>query len=236
MDESIAIVGSACRFPGSATSPGKLWELLRQPKDVISDFGPERLNLARFYSQNGECHGSTDVQSKSYLLQEDCRLFDAAFIRINPKEAHSMDPQGRLLLETVFESFEAAGLPLGKLEGSSTSVHVGVMTSDFHDIQMRDPESLPTYTATGTARSILSNRVSYFFDLRGPSVTIDTACSSSLVALHQAVQCLRSGDVTQAVVAGTTLLLDPSMYIAESNLHMLSPDSRSRMWDKNANG
>ena len=236
MNEPIAIVGSACRLPGGANSPSKLWELLSAPKDVIRDFPPERLNFANFYSPNGERHGGTDVQGKSYLLQEDCRLFDAAFFRINPKEAHGMDPQQRILMETVYESFEAAGWTLDQMEGSSTSVHVGLMTSDFHDIQMRDPETLPTYAATGTARSILSNRISYFFDLRGPSMTIDTACSSSLVALHQAVQSLNSGEAAQAIVAGTALLLDPSMYIAESKLHMLSPESRSRMWDKDANG
>ncbi|PKX89195.1 lovastatin nonaketide synthase [Aspergillus novofumigatus IBT 16806] len=236
MAEPIAIVGSACRFPGSASSPSKLWDLLKAPKDVIRDFPLERLNLSNFYSQDGEYHGRTDVQNQSYLLQEDCRLFDAAFFQINPKEAHGMDPQQRILLETVFEAFEAAGWPLDTIEGSPTSVYVGLMTSDFNDIQMRDPETLPTYAATGLARSILSNRISYVFDLKGPSMTIDTACSSSLVALHQAVQCVRNGDAAQAIVAGSTLLLDPSMYIAESKLHMLSPDSRSRMWDKDANG
>ncbi len=236
MDEPIAIVGSACRFPGAATSPSKLWELLKAPRDVLRDFPAERLNLSSFYSPDGEHHGRTDVQNRAYLLDEDCRLFDASFFRINPKEAHGMDPQQRILLETVYESLEAAGWPLDAVDGSYTSVHVGVMSLDFNDIQMRDPETLPTYTATGVARSILSNRISYFFNLKGPSITIDTACSSSLVALHQAVQGLRNGEATQAVVAGTTLLLDPAMYIAESNLHMLSPDSRSRMWDQDANG
>ncbi|KAI1873032.1 uncharacterized protein JN550_003285 [Neoarthrinium moseri] len=236
MAEQIAIVGSACRFPGGASSPSKLWDLLKSPRDVVRDFPPERLNFQNFHSHNGEHHGRTDVQGRSYLLQEDCRLFDAAFFKINPMEAEGMDPQQRLLLETVFEAIEAAGWPMEELEGSQTSVHVGNMTVDFNDIQMRDPEALPTYSATGLARSILSNRISFFFDFKGPSVTIDTACSSSLVALHQAVQCLRNGEASQAVVAGVTLLLDPGMYIAESKLHMLSPDSRSRMWDKDANG
>ncbi|KAI1772910.1 lovastatin nonaketide synthase [Hypoxylon cercidicola] len=236
MAEPIAIVGSACRFPGSAVSPSKLWELLKAPKDVVRDFPSERLNFANFHAQNSEQHGCTDVQGRSYLLEEDCRYFDASFFRISPYEAQSMDPQQRVLLETVYEAIEAAGWPLQSIEGSHTSVYVGSMTSDFGDIQMRDPESLETYTATGVARSILSNRISYFFDLKGPSITIDTACSSSLVALHQAVQSLRNGDASQAIVAGVTLLLDPAMYIAESNLHMLSPDSRSRMWDIDANG
>lgn len=134
MAEPIAIVGSACRFPGSASSPSKLWDLLKSPRDVVRDFPPERLNFSKFYSPDGEQHGRTDVQNKSYLLQEDCRLFDASFFRINPKEAHGMDPQQRILLETVFEALEAAGWPLDTIEGSPTSVYVGLMTSDFNDI------------------------------------------------------------------------------------------------------
>lgn len=236
MKEPIAIIGSACRFPGGASSPSKLWDLLKNPEDVLSEFKNERLNLSRFYHANGEHHGSTDVQNKSYFLNEDHRLFDASFFRINPLEADGMDPQQRFLLETVYEALESAGCTLEQIQGTLTSVFVGVMTADFSDIQFRDTEVLPAYSATGTSRSILSNRISYFFDLKGPSVTIDTACSSSLVALHQAVQGLRSGDSKYAIVAGGALLLDPTMYIAESKLHMLSPTSRSRMWDKDADG
>lgn len=110
------------------------------------------------------------------------------------------------------------------------------MTADFWDTQIRDVESIPQYLATGAARSILSNRVSYFFDWKGPSMTIDTACSSSLVALHQAVQSLRNGESDTAVVAGVNLLLGPEYYIVESNLHMLSPTGRSKMWDASADG
>ncbi|KAK9782755.1 putative Hybrid PKS-NRPS [Seiridium cardinale] len=236
MSQPIAIIGTACRFPGGASSPSKLWNLLLNPTDVLTPFPPERLNLSKFYNEYSEQHGSTDVKGSSYLLAEDCRNFDAAFFRINPSEAEGMDPQQRILLETVFEAFESAGLTLENVSGSLTSVHVGLMNSDYSDIQLRDPETLQSHHATGTARSIMSNRLSYFFDLKGPSATIDTACSSSLVALHQAVQGLRTGDATLAVVAGANLILDPPMYIAESNLHMLSPDSRSRMWDSEANG
>lgn len=236
MSQPIAIVGTACRFPGGASSPSKLWELLSQPFDVLTDLPPERLNLSRFYHENGEHHGSTDVQGRAYFLSEDIRLFDAAFFRINPKEAEGMDPQQRILLETVYEALEAAGYPLEAVSGTRTSVHVGVMNADYTDIQSRDPETMASHHATGTTRSILSNRISYFFNFKGPSVTVDTACSSSLVALHQAVQGLRSGDATVAVAAGANLILDPAMFIAESSLHMLSPDSQSRMWDKSANG
>ncbi|KAJ5429570.1 hybrid PKS-NRPS biosynthetic cluster [Penicillium cf. griseofulvum] len=236
MQELIAIVGSACRFPGESDSPSKLWTRLKEPIDLRKTFPPERLNLARFYHPHGEHHGSTDVRGMSYLLSEDPRHFDASFFNINPREAEGMDPQQRLLLETAYEALDAAGYSLEAMSGSKTSVHVGVMNTDYSDIQLRDPEVLPTYNATGTAISIMSNRLSYFFNLKGPSVTLDTACSSSLVALHQAIQGLRAGDAISAIVAGANLIFDPSMYIAESSLHMLSPDSCSRMWDKDANG
>ena len=236
MREPIAIVGSACRLPGGSSSPSKLWDLLSKPRDVLSDFPSDRLNLARFHSTNGEHHGSTDVQNKSYLLSEDPRFFDAGFFNINPLEADGMDPQQRLLLETVYEAIESAGCTLGEIRGSQTSVFVGSMTADYTDIQMRDTETMPKYAVTGTARSLLSNRISYFFDLKGESMTIDTACSSSLVALHQAVQSLRSGHSNTSIVAGVNLILDSTMFIGESNLHMLSSDARSRMWDKSANG
>ncbi|OGM48141.1 hypothetical protein ABOM_002899 [Aspergillus bombycis] len=236
MSKPVGIIGSACRFPGGADSPSKLWELLKEPRDIVSEFTPDRLNLWSFYHQNGEHHGSTDVQNKSYLLSQDIRLFDASFFRISPAEAEAMDPQQRILLETVYEALESAGCPLEQLRGSLTSVYAGLMNGDYADIQARDLETIHTHHGTGTHRSILSNRISYFLDIKGASMTIDTACSSSLVALHQAVQSLRLGQSDMAIVAGANLLLDPTMYVAESKLHMLSPDSRSRMWDASANG
>jgi acyl transferase domain-containing protein len=234
--QPIAIVGSSCRFPGQSTSPSKLYELLRQPKDVRRDFDPEILNLQRFYDENPDAPGSTNVKPKGYLLSDDTRTFDASFFNISPYEAESMDPQLRVMLETVYEAFESAGYTLDQMRGSKTSVHVGVMTSDYYDILTRDPETVPLYAGTGVTRSILSNRISYTFDLHGPSVTLDTACSSSLVALHQAVQGLQTGDATCAVVCGVNLIFDPMLYVMLSKLHMLSPDSQSRMWDKTVNG
>ncbi|KAL3291010.1 putative polyketide synthase [Colletotrichum asianum] len=233
--EPIAIIGSACRFPGGASSPSKLWDLLRNPRDVLVEFPEDRLVLDNFYNKNADFHGSTNVKNKSYLLSEDIDVFDAAFFHISASEAEGMDPVQRILLETVYEAMEAAG-SVAQLRGSQTSVFVGLMTADWADLQMRDTETLSTYAATGTARSIVSNRLAYFFDFKGVSMTIDTACSSSLVALHQAVQSLRSGESTAAIVAGANLILDPSIYISESKLHMLSSESRSRMWDSSADG
>ncbi|KAK5635444.1 hypothetical protein RRF57_011156 [Xylaria bambusicola] len=233
--EPIAIVGTGCRFPGQCDSPSKLWELLRKPRDLLKEIPTERFSMKAFYHPQNHHHGTSNVQH-SYLLDEDLRNFDAQFFGINPVEAHSVDPQQRLLLETVYESLESAGLSVKEMAGSDTAVYVGVMSADFTDMIGRDTDTFPTYFATGTARSILSNRLSYFFDWRGPSMTIDTACSSSLIAMHQAVQTLREGDSSVAVVAGSNLILGPEQYIAESKLQMLSPKGRSRMWDSDVDG
>ncbi|KAI2161307.1 hypothetical protein LOZ25_002353 [Ophidiomyces ophidiicola] len=233
--EPIAIIGTACRFPGSLDSPSKLWEFLCSPHDVLTDIPKERFNGDTFYHPNGMHHGTSNVK-QSYLLKEDPRAFDAGFFNITPVEAHSIDPQHRLILEIVYESLEAAGLSIEGLNGSHTGVYVGLMSNDYTDHLQRDMDTLPTYTATGNARSIISNRISYFFNWHGPCMTIDTACSSSLVAVHQAVQLLRSGESDLAIAAGSNLILMPGQYITESKLKMLSPGSRSRMWDIDADG
>ncbi|KAE8373286.1 putative hybrid NRPS/PKS enzyme [Aspergillus bertholletiae] len=233
--EPIAIIGSGCRFPGEASSPSRLWDLLKEPRDVQSRIPTERFNASGFYHPDNRHHGTSNVQH-AYLLTEDHRQFDASFFGIKPVEANAIDPQQRLLLETVYESLEAAGIPIEQLQGTPTAVFVGLMCGDYADLLGRDTSDFPTYFATGTARSIISNRISYFFDWHGPSMTIDTACSSSLVAVHQAVQVLRSGESQVAIAAGANLLLGPEQYIAESKLQMLSPDGRSYMWDARANG
>ncbi|WEW56050.1 hypothetical protein PRK78_001485 [Emydomyces testavorans] len=234
-EEPIAIIGTACRFPGSLNTPSKFWDFLRKPHDLLTDIPKERFNIDGFYHPNGMHHGTSNVK-QSYLLQEDHRAFDAGFFNIKPVEAHSIDPQQRLLLETVYESLEAAGLSIERLSGSQTGVYVGLMCGDYIDHLQRDINTAPTYLPTGTARSIMSNRISYFFNWHGPCMTIDTACSSSLVAVHQAVKLLRSGESDLAVAAGSNLILTPELYIGESKLKMLSPGSRSRMWDTDADG
>ncbi|KAF7557832.1 hypothetical protein G7Z17_g375 [Cylindrodendrum hubeiense] len=235
MNEPIAIVGSSCRFPGGASSPSKLWSLLHDPVDLKKEIPSSRFNPNGFFNENGEFHGSTNVKY-SYLTEEDPRLFDHSFFNTTPKEAESMDPQQRILLETVYEGVERAGYTIQQLKGSQTAVFVGLMNNDYYDVLARDMDSAPIYSSTGTAISIVSNRVAYFFDWKGPAWTVDTACSSSLVALHSAVQTLRNGEASMAVAAGVNLILGPTMFIFESKLHMLSPNGRSRMWDKDVDG
>ncbi|KAH8812401.1 putative PKS-NRPS protein [Xylogone sp. PMI_703] len=233
--EPIAIVGTGCRFPGGASSPSKLWDMLISKQDALRDIPMDRWSADAFHHPNGERAGSLNVKN-AYLLQEDVRTFDASFFGINPREAEAIDPQHRILLETVYEAMEAGGFSMEQMQGSDTAVYVGVMTADYYEMLLRSPENLPTYFATGTNSSILSNRVSYFFDLKGPSETINTACSSSLVAVHHAVQSLRSGESRMAIAGGANLILNPEFMATESNLHMLSPEGRSRMWDAGANG
>lgn len=171
------------------------------------------------------------------MLSEDPRHFDAHFFGVKPVEANAIDPQQRILLEVAYEALEAAGIPIEKVQGSAAGVFVGLMGEDYSNAVVgRDVDNIPIYFSSGTARSTISNRISYFFDLHGPSMTIDTACSSSLVALHQAVSSLRNGESSMALVAGANLLLSPEPYVAESKLRMLSPSGRSRMWDKDADG
>lgn len=192
--------------------------------------------------------------TKAYLLDEDPWVFDNDFFNISATEASTMDPQQRIILEVVYEAIESAGYSISQLRGSSTGVFVGQMSDDYSQFMLRDLDTHPQHAATGSARSILANRISYFFDWKGPSMNLDTACSSSLVALHLAVQSVRSGECEMAVVAGVNLLLGPEMFSflsSVSNLFtfhqayhqltylkfgMLSPDGLSRMWDAEANG
>ncbi|KAJ5928233.1 hypothetical protein N7466_007189 [Penicillium verhagenii] len=239
MVEPIAIIGSGCRFPGGSDTPSKLWELIKDPLDLSSKPPPSRFNIDPFYHPVGAHHGTTNA-THSYWLEETDRTsitkFDAGFFNIQPSEVDAMDPQQRVLMEVVYDSMCAAGQPMENLKGSNTAIYVGMMSDDWNTMVTRDWETLPRYTATGLERGIMANRVSYFFDWHGPSMTLDTACSSSLVALDLAVQIVRSGKSNVAVAAGTNLILSPAMYISESNLGMLSPNGRCAMWDTAADG
>ncbi|KAH6847804.1 hypothetical protein B0I37DRAFT_431626 [Chaetomium sp. MPI-CAGE-AT-0009] len=235
VSEPIAVVGTGCRFTGDATTPSKLWQLLANPTDLTRDIPPSRFNIKAFYHPDGEYPGTTN-SPKAYFIDQDHRVFDTSFFNISPKEAEAIDPQQRMMLEVVYEALESAGYTLQQYAGEKVAVFAGLMTGDYDTLSSRDELDTSQYYATGNARSILSNRISYFFNFQGPSMTIDTACSSSLVALHQAVLSLRSGESKVACVAGANLILTPEQFVVESNLHMLSPTGYCRMWDAGADG
>lgn len=171
-----------------------------------------------------------------HFLEQDIGAFDASFFSISPTEAKSMDPQQRLLLECVYEALENGGRGIEDVAGSLTSCFVGNFSRDYYDLMDRDVDTAPLYSSTGNASAILSNRVSYFYDFKGPSVTLDTACSSSLVALHLACQSLRTGESKQSVVGATNLIMSPDIMISMCKLHFLSPDSLCYTYDSRANG
>ncbi|KAJ5985395.1 hypothetical protein N7522_012591 [Penicillium canescens] len=234
--EPIAIIGSGCRFPGDSTSPSKLWDLLYSPRDLTREVPSEsRFNAKGFYNVDGEHHGASNA-SNAYFIEEDPRHFDAGFFSIAPREAESIDPQQRLLLETVYEAMENAGLTLNGMRGSETSAYMGAMSADYTDTQLRDIENVSKYMITGTSRALLSNRLSYFFDWKGPSISVDTACSSSLAAVHLGVQALRAGECKISCVGGSNVILNADCYLAATSLHLLSPTGRSQMWDQAADG
>ncbi|KAL2842427.1 hypothetical protein BJX68DRAFT_270607 [Aspergillus pseudodeflectus] len=235
MDEPIALIGYGARFPGGCSAPSKLWSLIENPVDISSKPPPSRFDIDPFYHPVASHHGTTNA-TKAYWLVENIARFDAPFFNIQAREADSMDPQQRLLMEVTFDALYAAGQPMEQLQGSDTAVYVGMMCDDWHQMLSRDWQALPRYTASSVERGIMANRISYFFDWHGPSMTIDTACSSSMVALDLAVQALRSGKSKVAVAAGSNLILSPSTFISESNLGMLSSSGRCAMWDASADG
>ena len=234
MKKPIAIVGMACRFPGGVTSPDEFWALLRDAKDAVTQIPSDRFGT-EFYQ-----HPSKREPGKSYTFAagvlDDIAGFDAAFFGISPREASQMDPQQRLLLELAWETFEDAGVRPSDMGGRNCAVYVGIASPDYGNRSLDDLSATDPYSATGTALSIASNRVSYVFDLRGPSMSIDTACSSSLVALHQACRALEAGDAELALAGGVNLLMHPSAFVGFSKASMLSPGGRCRAFDAGGDG
>ncbi|KAJ5964727.1 uncharacterized protein N7479_004603 [Penicillium vulpinum] len=233
--EPIAIVGLATRFPQQATTTESLWELLLQARSTWSSIPKERFNSDAFYHPDPEHGGTFHVQGGHYL-SEDPAYFDGSFFNITKNELLTLDPQQRLVLENVYHALENAGIPLTSAVGSNTSVFVSGFNHDYLGILNSDPETTLKYKPTGVTNAILSNRVSWFFDFKGPSMTIDTACSSSLVALHLAVQSLRARETNMAVVSGVGILENPVETIGMSHHGLLGPQGRSFSFDSRAEG
>ncbi|KAL2819315.1 hypothetical protein BDW59DRAFT_123333 [Aspergillus cavernicola] len=233
-DNPPCVVGMACRVPG-ASSPSQLWENIMNKVDVQRKMPADRFNVDAFYHPDGTHKGTTNARY-GYFLDQDLGRFDAGFFNISGKEAEAMDPQQRLLLEVVYEALEDAGITLDEIQGSQTSVFCGSFTNDYSAMTGKDLEYYPKYLVTGVGNSILSNRISYFYNLQGPSATIDTACSSSLVCFHLGAQSLRSGEAEISIVVGSALHYDSNVYITMTDLGMLSTDGRCRHGDAAGSG
>ncbi|CAG8910253.1 unnamed protein product [Penicillium egyptiacum] len=236
-EDDIAIVGMACRLPGGATSPSKLWDLLVNEGSGQGDVPSSRFNIDAFYHPDGSKRpGSMNMKGGYFLQDEDIRNFENEFFGINNMEAKYMDPQQRKLLEVVFECFESAGLPLEAVSGANIGCYVGNFTVDFQLIQLRDAEYMHRYTATGMGTTILGNRISHTFNLKGPSLVIDTACSSSLYCLHMACAALEAGECEAAIVAGANLIQTPEQHFATMKAGVLSPTSTCHTFADTADG
>ena len=232
-DCAIAILGAACRLPG-APDLDAFWSLLAEGRDAVTTVPADRFTQAAF------THPRPSEPGKSYTFAAgtlgDIAGFDAAAFGISPREAAEMDPQQRLLLEVTAEALEDAGIPASRLAGSGTGVFVGASLTDYGDLRQSDAAGGDRYLMTGSALSILANRIGNVFDLHGPAQTIDTACSSALVALHWACEALRGGRVPAALVGGVNLLLSPFPFIGFARAGMLSPAGRCHAFDARADG
>ena len=232
-NEPIAIIGLSCRFP-KASNPQAFWELLRNGVDAISEVPGDRWNVDTFYSPDPTVPGKVTSRWGGFLDEVDS--FDSHFFGISPREAARMDPQQRLLLEVSWEALENAFVPPRSLTGSRTGVFIGISNFDYSRLQFDDPDKIDAYAGTGNAHSIAANRISYLFDLRGPSMAVDTACSSSLVAVHLACQSLRNNESDLALAGGVNLILTPELTITFSQARMLAPDGRCKTFDAGADG
>ena len=224
----IAIVGAAGRFPG-ADNLDAFWDQLAAGYNAI---GP--LPMSRYGEAYQELVRQADFPKRAGILH-DIDRFDAAFFNISPTEAELMDPQHRLFLETVWSALEHAGYRPATLP-ASTGVYVGVSATDYATLLAAHAVPADAYTSTGTAHSMLANRVSFFLDVHGPSQAIDTACSSSLVALHRAVESIRSGQCAMAIAGGVNVALTTDTFVGAHMAGMLSPDGQCQTFSARANG
>ncbi|WP_062053012.1 hybrid non-ribosomal peptide synthetase/type I polyketide synthase [Aquimarina longa] len=230
--EPIAVIGMSCRFPG-AQDLETFWENLKSGVDAITEVPMNRWKIDDFFSSNEEIDGNK-MNTRWGGFIDTIDEFDASFFGISPREAKLMDPQQRILLELTHELLERSGYPTKELKGSKTGIYIGVLQSDYAALLKNYPKDM--YSGTGAALSIVSNRLSYYYDFKGPSISIDTACSSSLVSVHMAIKGIRSGECTMAIAGGVNLIVTPESTIALSQSKMMAVDGRCKTFDNSANG
>ena len=234
--EGIAIVGIGCRFPGGVYDTESLWKLLLEAREAVCEVPPDRWNVERFYDPEPGVLGKSIARRGGFIDGVD--QFDPQFFGISPREAPYVDPQHRLVLETAWEAIEDAGIVLDLERGTNLAVFMGISHNDYQVIQGSpwDSSGITPHSPTGTAHSIAANRISYCFNLRGPSIALDTACSSALTAVHLACEHIWSGHGDVALAGGVTVMITHGGFIGFSQASMLSPDGHCKAFDASANG
>ncbi|WP_407666340.1 polyketide synthase Pks13 [Mycobacterium pinniadriaticum] len=232
--EDIAIVGVSTRFPGDMNTPDEMWAALLEGRSGISDLPEGR--WSEFLAEPRIAERVAKAATRGGYLS-DIKGFDAEFFALSKMEADNMDPQQRMALELTWEALENARIPASSLRGADVAVYIGASNNDYQFLAVADPTTAHPYAITGTTSSIIANRVSYFYDFRGPSVAVDTACSSSLVAAHHGVQALRSGEADVAVVGGVNAMITPLVTIGFDEVGgVLAPDGLIKSFSADANG
>ncbi len=234
--DSVAIIGIGCRFPGGIVDAGSFWNFVKNSQNGITRIPNERWNQSRFYRKIPASKGKLYVDKGGFLDGIDS--FDPAFFGISAKEASHMDPQQRILLEVTWEALEDAGILPTTLSDSDTGVYIGSFVHDYENIHsgFTERNQHGVYSAVGVSSSILANRISHCFNFKGPSLVVDTACSSSLVGIHLACNDLLHNNTSIGIAGGINLMLKPEMTMILCNASMLSPDGYCKTFDQAANG
>nr|WP_029539692.1 polyketide synthase Pks13 [Rhodococcus sp. DK17] len=229
----IAIVGLASRFPGAGKTPAEMWQMLAEGRDGISDLPEGRWEE---FTSDPQIKAAVEKANTQGGYLDDVKTFDAEFFAMSPLEVANVDPQQRLAMELTWEALEHARIPASDLKGEQVGVFIGSSANDYQLLAVSDPVHAHPYALTGTSTSIVANRVSYFYDFRGPSIALDTACSSSLVAVHQAVRSLRSGESDLALAGGVNMLVAPPATLGFDQLGVMAPNGRIKAFSSDADG